>query len=335
MSTRFGQAALAAAVMCLCSLAVGADAEPLNLRVAWATAPAQMTPIVFQNKSILKHEGKSYTVKFIRIPGSSLQVTALGSGDLDLAALSYSAMATAIINAHLPVRAMMDLFQDGPAYSTTYGVLANSPIKSVGDLKGKVFGVPAFGGAIDVAARAMLIKNGLRPETDVQMLEIPFGATEAALRSGKVAIAGFTSSFWNKADADGNVRALFRMRDIMGPSEMIFLAGRAEFLEKNKAALTDFVEDYLTGLRWFYEPKNRTQALEYISKFTKRPVGDFSAWALNGDKDYDRARNGLVNETALQSNVNEMEKLGLIKTKLDISQYVDNSIAKAASARMK
>ena len=312
-----------------------AGAEPIQLRVAWAASPAQMTPVVFLNKSILKHEGKSYTVKFTRIPGSSLQVTAIGSGDLDLAALSYSAFASAILNAHLPVKAMMDLFQDGPAYSTTYGVLADSPIKSVKDLKGKVVGVPAFGGAIDVAARAMLIQNGLKPETDVQMLELPFAATEAALRAGKVAAAGFTSSFWNKATAKGGVRPLFYMRDAMGTSEMIFLAGKAEFLEKNKAALTDFVEDYLSGLRWFYDPKNREEALGYIAKFTKRPVSDFSAWALKGKDDYARALDGMINEAALQRNVDELHKLGLIKTKLDVSKHVDNSISQAAAARLK
>ena len=202
------------------------------------------------------------------------------------------------------------------------------------DLKGKVVGVPAFGGAIDVAARAMLIQNGLKPETDVQMLELPFAATEAALRAGKVTAAGFTSSFWNKATAKGGVRPLFHMRDAMGTSEMIFLAGKAEFLEKNKAALTDFVEDYIGGLRWFYDPKNREEALGYIAKFTKRPVSDFSAWALQGDKDYARARDGMINEKALQRNVDELHKLGLIKSKLDVSKHVDNSISQAAAARL-
>ena len=312
-----------------------AGAEPVTLRVAWAASPAQMDPVVFQNKALLKHEGKSYNVKFIRMGGSSLQVTALASGDIDLAALSYSAFASAILNAHMPVKAVMDLFQDGPRYSTTYGVLADSPIKTVKDLKGKVFGVNAFGGAIDVAARAMLIKHGLKPDSDVQMLEFPFAATEPALRAKKIAIGGFTSSFWNKAEAKGNVRALFHMRDVMGTSEMIFLAARADFIGKHRAALTDFIEDYLNGLRWFRDPKNRNEALAYIAKFTKRPVKQFSTWALNGDKDYYRAADGLVNTKALQRNVNELHELGLIKTKLDVSNHVDNSLAKEASARLK
>lgn len=314
--------------------ASGALAEPLKLRVAWAASPAQMTPIVFLNKSILKHEGKSYTVEFVRIPGSSLQVTAIGSGDLDLAALSYSAMATAVLNAKLPLKAVMSVFQDGEGYSTTYGVLSDSPIKKVEDLKGKVFGVPAFGGAVDVAARAMMLKHGLKPETDVQMLEVPFGATEASLRAGKVAAAGFVANFWAAAEAKGGVRPLFRMRDVMGTSEMIFLAGRTEFLEKNKAALTDFMEDYLGGLRWFNDPKNRTEAIGYIAQFTKRPAADFSAWALT-EKDYARAKDGLVNTEALQRNVDELHRLDLIKSKLDIKPYVDNSMAQAASARLK
>lgn len=312
-----------------------ANAAPVTFRVAWAASPAQMDPVVFQDKALMKHLGKTYNVKFIRMRGSSLQVTALASGSIDLAALSYSSFAQAILNAHMPVRAVMDLFQDGPDYSTTYGVLANSKIKTIADLKGKIFGVNAFGGAIDVAARAMLLKHGLKPGQDVQMLEFPFSATEPALRSGKIAIGGFTSSFWNKAESHGNVRALFHMRDIMGTSEMIFLAAREDFIKKHRAALTDFIEDYLNGLRWFRNPKNRPQALAYIAKFTKRPVKQFSGWALKGKHDYYRAANGLVNTKALQRNIDEMHSLGLIKTKLDITPYVDNSLAKAASARMK
>lgn len=312
-----------------------ASAAPVQLRVAWAAAPAQMDPIVFENKSLLKHAGKSYTVKFIRIPGSSLQVTALASGDIDIAALSYSAFAAALLNAHLPVKALVDLLQDGPAYSTTYAVLADSSIKSVKDLRGKVVGVPAFGGADDVAARAILIKEGLKPGTDVQMLEIPFAATEAALRSKKIAVGTFTSSFWNKADSKGNMRSLFHMRDVMGTSEMIFLTARADFIQKHRSALIDFVEDYLNALRWFRDPSNRSEALGYIARFTKRPVSQFSDWALKGDKDYDRASDGLVNIKALQRNVDELHKLGLIKAKLDVSKHVDNSIAQAASARLK
>lgn len=312
-----------------------AGAEPVTLRVAWAASPAQMDPVVFQNKKLLKHEGKSYNVKFIRMRGSSLQVTAMASGDIDLGALSYAAFAAAILNAHMPVKAVMDLFQDGPGYSTTYGVLADSPIKTVKDLKGKGFGVNAFGGAIDVAARAMLLKHGLKPESDVQMLEFPFAAIEPALRAKKIAIGGFTSSFWNKAEAKGNVRPLFHMRDVMGTSEMIFLAARTDFIEKHRAALTDFIEDYLNGLRWFNDPKNRDEAMAYIAKFTKRPAKQFSGWALKDKEDYYRAPDGLVNTKALQRNINEMHKLGLIKTKLDVSKHVDNSLAKAASARLK
>ena len=312
-----------------------AGAEPVTLRVAWAATPAQMTPVVFQKKDLLKHEGKSYNVKFVRMRGSSLQVTAIASGDIDLAALSYSAFASAVLNARLPVKAVMDLFQDGPGYSTTYGVLADSPIKTVEDLKGKEFGVNAFGGAIDVAARAMLLKHGLKPESDVQMLEFPFAAIEPALRAKKIAIGGFTSSFWTKAEAKGNMRALFHMRDVMGTSQMIFLAARNDFIEKHRAALTDFIEDYLNGLRWFSDPKNRDEAMDYIAKFTKRPAEQFSAWALKDKVDYYRAADGLVNTDALQRNVDEMQKLGLIKTKLDVSKHVDNSLAKEASARLK
>lgn len=327
--------AACAALACIVGSFGPVHADPVKLRVAWASAPAQLTPIVFAKKDLLKHDGKSYTVEMIRIPGSSLQITGLGSGDLDIAALSYSAYATAILNGRLPIKAFLDVYQDGPTFSTTYGVRSDSPIKTVEDLKGKIFGVPAFGGAIDVAARAMLLQKGLKPEQDVPMLEVQFGAEEAMLRSSKVDIAGFTADVWAIAAKKGDMRPIFRMKESMGDSQMIFMVARGDFMQKNRAALVDFAEDYIRGVRWFLDPANRAEALRLLAEFTKRPQDAYADWALIEKTDYFRDPSGTLNVKALQRNVDDLEKLKITKSKLDIGSHVDTAIAGEAASRLK
>src|SRR5258707_9758314 len=142
--------AVAAAVMALAI--VPARAEPLKIRAGWAVVPAQLPSIIFENKSILKHYGTSYTFEPIRFRGSAPQITALAAGEIDIAAFAFSTFGLAIQNAKMEdIRAIGDLYQDGIAgyYTSQYVVRADSPIKTIEDLKGKVLASNGIGGAID------------------------------------------------------------------------------------------------------------------------------------------------------------------------------------------
>ncbi len=65
------------------------------------------------------------------------QLTALASGDLDIAQLGYSMLGAAVENAHMAdVRIIADELEDGrPGWATThFTVLKDSPIKTIDDL---------------------------------------------------------------------------------------------------------------------------------------------------------------------------------------------------------
>lgn len=77
---------------------------PLKIRIGWVVAPAQLTPMLFEKKEILKHYGKSYTVEPVHFRGSTPQITALAAGELEIAALAYSSFPLAVLNAKLDAR---------------------------------------------------------------------------------------------------------------------------------------------------------------------------------------------------------------------------------------
>src|SRR5215831_12762512 len=63
---------------------------PLKIRVGWITTPASLVPLLFVKPGVTKHHGKSYMFEPIHFASSSLQITALSQGELDLAAFGYT-----------------------------------------------------------------------------------------------------------------------------------------------------------------------------------------------------------------------------------------------------
>ena len=93
---------LSAAVAAL--LAFGGSvghAEPLKIKVGWIVVPSTWAPILFEKKELLKHYGTSYVVEPVHFQGTPLMITAIATGDLDVADLAFSSFATAIINGHM------------------------------------------------------------------------------------------------------------------------------------------------------------------------------------------------------------------------------------------
>ena len=148
---------VAASVFLLASAAARADA-PVPLSIGWITVPISLVPIFEAKKDVTKHYGKTYTLNAIHFAGTTPQITALASGDLDIAELSFSSLALAIQNAHLEdLRMIADSLQDGVkpnSYSGPFVVMKDGPIKTVEDLKGKSVSVNVIGaGIIDIGMR--------------------------------------------------------------------------------------------------------------------------------------------------------------------------------------
>jgi sulfonate transport system substrate-binding protein len=315
--------------------ASGRAAEPVNIRVGWAVVPAQLTSIIFSKKDILRHYGKSYTVETVRFRGSAPQITALAAGELDIAALAFSSFGLAIQNAHMEdIRLVGDLYQDGTDghYSSEYVVRADSDIRTVDDLKGKILASNGIGGAIDMALRKMLRDHNLEERRDYQIVEVQFPNMIAALDEKKVDLAGLVTPFSLIAQKSGKVRTLFTLKDAKGDTQTTLMAARAPFIAEHRAALVDFFEDWQRALRWFYDPKNRTEALAIIADMTKQPASSFSDWVFT-KKDYYQDPHVRPNLKALQHNLDVQKDLGLLKISIDAEKYSDLSLVDEAAKR--
>jgi len=319
------------------TLPLGAAAgEPVRIRVGWVVTPAQFTPILFEKKEIGRNLGKTYVFEAVHFRGSTPQISALAAGELEIAALAYSSFALTIQNAKMDIKLIADMFQDGVPghYTTQFVVREDSPIRTVADLRGKTLATNAIGGAVDVAARAMLRKHGLEDKRDVTIVEARFPAMEAMLRERKVDAAGLVQPFYYEATSRGGLRTLFTQQEAVGISDMIFWSARTDFIARHRAALTDFLEDTIRALRWYMEPKNREEAIGIIARFIKKKPEDLRPWVLTGQDVY-RDPNAMPNLEALQRNVDLLRELGILKDRLEVRQHAELSMVEAARDRVK
>lgn len=332
-SLKFMLAALAASV----AFGAGtAQSEPVRIRTAWVAPVSNWASIVLEKKDLAKHLGKSYTLEPIRFRGTPPMITAIANGELEIANLAYSTFPLAVQNANISdLRIIADEFQDGidGYHSNGFSVLKDSPIKKVEDLKGKIVATNAMGSAVDIVSRAMLHKHGLQDKRDYTIIEAPFPTMKAVLKEKKADLIPSVPPFTYDPELQKISRVLFDSKQAIGVSQFIIWAARKSFIDKNRAAMVDFMEDMMRIEHWFMDPKNHQEVMKIASKVTKAPPERFD-WLFT-KRDYYRSPDMLPNLDALQSNVNTAHQLGFVKASLDVKQYSDLSLAKEAAKRLK
>jgi ABC-type nitrate/sulfonate/bicarbonate transport system substrate-binding protein len=324
----------AVAAAAVSTAAQGAD--PVKIRASWVAPVSNWASILLEKKDLARHLGKSYVLEPVRYQGTPPMITAMANGELEIANLAYSTLGIAIQNAGLDdIRVIADEFRDGMPgrYTQEYLVLADGPIKKPEDLKGKVIGTNAAGSAVDVATRAMLRKFGLEDKRDYTVVESPFPTMRAMLAEKKVDLIPGVLPFSLDPELRKIARALYTQREAIGVTEMIVWTARKPFLDKNRAAMVDFMEDTLRIVQWYLDPKNQKEAAEIAARVTKQPAERFS-WLFT-EKDYYRDPNMIPDLDALQKNLDMTKDLGFVRASLDIRKYTDLSITEEAAKRLK
>jgi len=311
-------------------------ADPLKIRLSYVVPISNWASMLVEKKDIARHLGKSYELEITRFAGTPPQITALAAGELDIANLTYPTLPIAIQNAGMDdLRVIADEFQDGNAgfYSNEFMVLKDGPIKKIEDLKGKAVATNAAGSAVDIAMRAMLRKHKLEDKRDYTIVEAPFPTMRAMLAEKKVDLVPAVLPFSLDPELRKISRPLFTTNDALGISQFSMWVARKSFIEKNRAALTDFMEDTLRIVHWYLDPANHKEAMEICARITKQPAERFD-WVFTNKDNY-RDPRMLPNMAALQRNIDLTRDLGFIKTSFDVKKYVELSVVQAAEKRLK
>jgi sulfonate transport system substrate-binding protein len=326
-----------AAALIALSPAARAQEPPLNVRIAWVVPVANWASIIYEKKDLMTHYGKTYTVEPIHFQATPPMITALASGDLDIADLAYSSFALAVQNAGMTdLRIIADEAQDGAGghQSGEYYVLKDGPIKTIEDLKGKVVADVGAGSAVDIVIRVMLKKHGLEVNRDYTLIEAAFPNMEALLAEKKADLVAAVAPFSFAPSFQNITRPLFTAVDALGGStQFVIWTAHDAFLKKNRAAIVDLLEDAVRAVRYLTDEKNHDAVVALAAKMTKQPP-ERMQWIYTKDDLY-RDPNMLPDLTGLQRAVDAQQEVGFLKAKMDVKPYADLSLVKEAAARIR
>jgi sulfonate transport system substrate-binding protein len=320
------------------ALSATAHADRLKIRIGYQASPEKLIPLKLGRTDIAPHLGKSYDVDFVLFQASSIEVTALATGDIDLGTLGYSSFGIALDGAKMEdLRLVADGYRDGVkgAYSNDFMVLKDGPIHKVEDLKGKVLASNGAGSVVDIAMRYMMKKHGLEDKRDYTLIEASLPNMFPMLVQGKADLVTLNAIYSHNPKTAESARTLFNERDALGVTEFAFYCARTGFLERDRGALADFFEDVVRATRWMLAPENRSEATRMLADVTKQSPDVLATYYLLPGEDVYRDPDARPDVEALQHNVDAMLELGFIRSHIDVAKHTDLSFIDAAAARLK
>lgn len=234
---------------------------------AQGTAPTERLVVSYPSKSItnfpiletarqkgfFQREGLQVSLVYIR---GGLDIKTLLTNDADFAMGSTTAVTAFVAGA--PVRVVLSY----NAY-VDQGLYAQAKYHRISDLKGQPIGSLNPGGLVDTMVRRILVKNGLQPERDVNILAMG-GTPErfAALKAGAIAATMLSSPFNFLADKEGFSKLAVTRDYVDVPGTAVVVT--AEKIKKQPAMIKRFMRASLRAMKYIRD--NRTDTIQLLAR---------------------------------------------------------------------
>jgi NitT/TauT family transport system substrate-binding protein len=187
-------------------------------------------------------------------------IAALIAGELDFSSTTGAAISA--IMRGLPVRRLFYVQQD-PAHV----LLAQSEIKSIEDLNGKVVGVTALTDAVGMSASVILRAHGLdSSKVTLLAMQVTDNAIKA-LTTKKVAATLLAPPYVEELQAKGYVK-LADARTY-APLSFIGLVASTETMKKNPQKAYGMVSALYRTMDYILNPANRSEVVQYVAGYHK------------------------------------------------------------------
>jgi NitT/TauT family transport system substrate-binding protein len=224
-------------------------------------------------------------VEVASVEGSAAGMQQIGSGNIQVVSLGPEEI---VIGREKGVR-IKGFFVQARTTIFRLVVPADSPIKTVADLKGKTIGVPALASGSVPFAKALVASVGLDPEKDIKILAVGVGAPGAlALQQKTVEALGL----WDTLQASLENRGIaLRRLDLPMVQQMIgqTVATSDSYLAENPDVLVGFARgiakailfgvtnpEAAVRIHWKAYPQTRPQAGD-DAKLLKEAIHVFNA----------------------------------------------------------
>jgi ABC-type nitrate/sulfonate/bicarbonate transport system substrate-binding protein len=305
----------------LIAIANPVAAEPVKIRLGHGPAAEEQLWLMKAKPDLTPGQGKDYTLDFILFRGTDQRFKAVEAGELDV----FTGSAASCILAWsqgLEFAAVASITRESTkGFVAQYMVLADSPVKTIADLKGKTIGNNAARSSIELWARMALMKHGLDPDRDVEWAIVPFPSQGEALRAKKIDVGAFPQPFAAAEIGKGGLRSLFTSREGMPFDEEVqLILTTKSFAAKHAPVLRSFLADFVAATKFYVDkPKEARQAL-LDSKMVRLPAALFL-----GMEDHYRDPSGRIDIESMKKAQDTMLKVGYQKNRIEVEKFIDLS----------
>jgi NitT/TauT family transport system substrate-binding protein len=231
-------------------------ASAANINVVWTSEVGQFAPLWITKEAKL-FEKYGNQVQLIFIQGASSAAAALSSGDAQVGMFSPQVVVST---------PALDLIMFGRLGNTMDNrIYARKGIKNLKEVKR--LAISRFGSNADFAARYLLQREGLRPDTDVALLQVGNQANRiAAVETNNAEAAMLTPPMTLQARKLG--MTLIADASKLGiPYSSLFFVSRRPYFTKNRADLVNFTKAMIEGVHYY--KANKEFSMKVIGKYMK------------------------------------------------------------------
>ncbi|MEV4185488.1 ABC transporter substrate-binding protein [Streptosporangium canum] len=316
-----GRACLAGLVAALALSACGAGdggaarpsaggPEKAEITVGVVPVPSAAPLFIAIEKGFFKEEGLTVRTETIQAPQAVMPK--ILNGGIDTFLTSYVSLIAIQDSGVAKLKMLVESQQGAPGVNGVL-VAGDSPLREIGDLKGKKIAVNVVKALGEVATSAHLRAAGLSP-ADVSFVPVPFAEQLAALRAGRVDAAWTTEPYISAAKKDLSARVL--VDTLTGPTEGLPLDGwaaGADWAARNPKTAAAFQR--ALGRAQKLAAADRSEVDRVIPSFTKIPADVAATMTLaTFSTSLDAAR--------IQRVADLMSESGLTRTRIDATALV-------------
>ena len=204
---------------------------------------------------------KGLDVSMLQVRSGPILMATLASGSVQVV---YSASSSAInaISAGLKINCIAF-----PVNRIARELMTRKEIKSLEDLRGKIFGVQSIGGGFWL--QTMLLLNHLKIDPDKYQLKIRvIGDTATitqALITGQVDAAVLPYSFSERAKRAG-FHSLADAGELKGALQVTGLCAQRDFILRSRDVALRLIQGMVEAVVFIHDPKNKAEVMRVLKK---------------------------------------------------------------------
>jgi len=318
------------------------------LRLAYGEGFVTFQPLVgaltldyVQDNVVPNGRGEEYEVDDVLVGGSNAIVNSMAADEADGGVVGFTSLSPAfeqgaLDTSDVSITYPSNIYESNIGHADPYYSAEGSGITDWDDIPGSTFAINSVGSGSDIAARLALQNNGIDPETDVDIVEIPFGDMTSALREGRIDIGTFVSPFMLEVIDDPGVNHLFDYSTPFGATMTFFGAFRNDALEAKSSQFEALFEDVWATMKWYHNDENIDEVARELSNASGLPEEDIRTLQMGmKGPDYpgpDEGKIGVYNphrgweidaEEYINPGVEGMVEAGYLSDPIDYSEMVN------------